>query len=84
MLTDTSSAAAATTPVVGAAALVVAVLIVEPILAKFDAAAETVSGIANTNDIRRLQQQIQLPMVTGLRSPSVSIRQRIIARREPM
>ncbi len=55
-LADTSSAAEATIPVVGAAAVALAVLIVDPIFAKSDAAPETISGTANTNDMHASQR----------------------------
>ena len=51
MAADTSSAPAASTPVVGADAAAVAVLTVDPIFARFEAASVTNSSAAITNDM---------------------------------
>ncbi|CFB17440.1 Uncharacterised protein [Mycobacterium tuberculosis] len=48
---DTSSAPAASTRVVAAAAAALAVLIAEPMLARSVAAAPSISGCANKNDM---------------------------------
>src|ERR1700722_18633045 len=55
MLADTSSAPAGSTADVGKAAVALAALIVEPILAKSEAAADRYSVAAVTNDIPHLQ-----------------------------
>ncbi|VBA33160.1 hypothetical protein LAUMK35_05392 [Mycobacterium pseudokansasii] len=52
MAADTSSSAAANRLVVGAAAAALAAPIVEPMVARSDAAVATMSGAAMTNDIR--------------------------------
>src|ERR1700675_1439470 len=61
MAADTSSSAAASTPVVWVAAAALAELIVEPRLAKSEAAAVTNPGAAITNDISVLSPRHQPP-----------------------
>ncbi len=59
MAADTSSAPAASTPEVGASATAFASLIVAPMFDRSFAAAVTISGIAITYGIARLQDDVQ-------------------------
>ncbi|OBF43149.1 hypothetical protein A5787_15040 [Mycobacterium sp. 852002-50816_SCH5313054-b] len=63
MAADTSSLAAAATADVGTAAAALAALIVEPTLAKSEAAAVTYSGTATTKDIPTSERRGDRPTV---------------------